>query len=95
MTKKQEPSPKQKKEFAKGFWWGRREHNLEKYTTWLLLLGFILLVVGLLTERLFWQLFAVPVFGLALVFRVFAGFAHRMEKRYMDLLRFGRWKKKK
>ena len=95
MTKKKEPSPKQKKEFAKGFWWGRREHNLEKYTTWLLLLGFILLVIGLLTKRWVWQLMATPVFGLALVFRVLAGFAHRMEKHFMDKLRFGRWRKKK
>lgn len=95
MTKKQEPSPKQKKEFTKGFWWGRREHNLEKYTTWLLLLGFVLLVLGLLSKRWFWQLIATPVFGLALVFRVLAGFAHRREKHYMDKLRFGKWRKKK
>ena len=94
MTKKQQPSSKQKKQFVKGFWWGRREHNLERYTTWLLLLGFILLVIGLLTERWFWQLIAAPVFGLALVFRVLAGFAHRMEKKYMRYLRFGAWKKK-
>ena len=95
MKKKQEPSPKQKKEFAKGFWWGHREHNFEKYTTCLLLLGFTLLVAGLITERRFWQFIAAPVFGLALVFRVLAGFAHRMEKHFMDKLRFGRWKNKK
>ena len=95
MTKKQEPSPKQKKEFTKGFKWGHREHNLERYTTWLLLLGFMLLVIGLLTKRWVWQFIAAPVFGLALVFRVLAGFAHRMEKKYNDALRYGRWRKKK
>ena len=95
MIKKQEPSPKQKKEFAKGFWWGHREHNFEKNTTYLLLLGFMLLVIGLLTKRWIWQFIAAPVFGLALVFRVLAGFAHRMEKKYNDTLRYGRWRKKK
>ena len=95
MTKKQEPSLKQKREFAKGFKWGHREHNFEKCTTWLLFLGFILLVIGLLTKRWVWQFVAVPVFGLALIFRVLAGFAHRMEKHFMDKLRFGNWRKKK
>ena len=96
MTKqKSKPTKEQRKKFRRGFWWGRREHNLEKYTTWLLLLGFMLLVTGLLTKRWVWQFIAAPVFGLALVFRVLAGFAHRMEKHFMDKLRFGKWKKKK
>jgi len=39
------------------------------------------------------ELIMTPFLGLALIFRGWAGFAHRMEKHYNDKLRYGRWKK--
>lgn len=92
--KKKEPSKSQKKRFTKGFFWGRIEHRLETYTTLLLLIGVILQVIGLLERKWIWILTAASFFGIALIFRFFAGISHKIEKFYMDTLRFGRWKKK-
>ena len=91
---KKEPSKSQKKRFTKGFWWGKLEHRLETYTTFLLLIGTILQVIGLLERKWIWILTATGFFGVALIFRVCAGISHKIEKFYMDGLRFGRWKKK-
>jgi len=93
MTKRIEPTKRQKLQFAKGFWWGRREHNFERYTTYFLVIGFLFLVAGLLGRRI-WQLVSIPMLVLALLFKMLAGFAHRMEKHYNDKLRYGRWKKR-
>ena len=91
---KKEPSKSQKKKFVKGFWWGKLEHRLETYTTFLLLIGVMLQVIGLFTRIWIWILIASGFFGIALVFRFFAGISHKVEKFYMDKLRFGKWKKK-
>ena len=91
--KKAEPTKQQKRQFAKGFWWGKQEHRFEHYTTYFLVVGFLLHITGLLTKRWVLELITMPFFGLALIFRGLAGFAHRMEKHYNDKLRYGRWKK--
>ena len=93
--KKEEPSKAQKRKFVKGFFWGKIEHKLEGYTTILLLIGVILQIVGLATRKWSWLLFAFVLFILALLFRVGAGIAHRIEKFYMDKLRFGKWRNQK
>lgn len=93
MSKKQEPSKVQKRKFTKGFFWGRIEHRLETYTTYSLLFGIILQIIGLLERTWIWILAASGVFGVSLVLRVCAGTAHKIEKHYMDKLRFGKWKK--
>ena len=82
-----------KKRFTKGFWWGKVEHKLEKITTIFLLISVLLSLVGIV-ERRWWYIFAALAFnGVSLLFRVSAGLAHRIEKHYMDKLRFGSWKK--
>ena len=91
--RKIEPTKQQKRQFAKGFWWGRQEHRFERYTTYFLIIGFLFHAVGLLTKRWIWELIMTPFLGLALIFRGLAGFAHKMEKHYNDKLRYGRWKK--
>ena len=91
--KKKEPTKEQKRQFTKGFWWGRQEHRFERYTTYFLLVGFLFHVAGLLTKRWVLELVMTPFLGLALIFRGLAGFAHRMEKHYNDKLRYGRWRK--
>ena len=93
MIIKKEPSKKQKKQFTKGFFWGKIEHRLEGYTTFLLLIGVMLQIAGLFTKKWLWLLIAFILFILALFFRVGAGVAHKIEKKYMDKLRFGKWKK--
>ena len=91
---KKEPSKSQKKRFTKGFFWGKLEHRLESYTTFLLLIGVILQIIGLLERKWIWIVTATGFFGVSLIFRFFAGVSHKIEKFYMDKLRFGRWKKK-
>ncbi len=91
--KKQEPTKAQKKKFTKGFWWGKQEHRLETYTTYTLLIGILLQITGLLTRKWIWTLIATIFFCIAFVFRFFAGIAHKIEKYYMDKLRFGKWRK--
>ena len=59
------------------------------------LLGVILQFIGLLMKVWIWILIATVFFGVALVLRVGAGIAHKIEKYYMDKLRFGRWRKNK
>ena len=91
----QQPSKSQKRKFTKGFFWGRIEHKFETYTTYSLLLGVIIQLIGLLARVWIWILVATVFFGVALVLRVGAGIAHKIEKFYMDKLRFGKWRKKK
>lgn len=91
--KRQEPTKGQKKKFTKGFWWGRQEHKLETYTTYTLLIGVFLQITGLVTRKWIWILIASGFFNIALFFRFFAGISHKIEKKYMDKLRFGKWKK--
>ena len=93
-NKKQEPTKAQKKQFTKGFKWGRIEHKLETYTTYTLLIGILIQIVGILSKVWFIIFVASGFFGIAFVFRFFAGTAHKLEKHYMDTLRFGKWKKK-
>lgn len=95
MTERKEPSKAQKKQFTKGFWWGRREHTLETYTTYTLLLGFLLQIAAIWIRNWSYCVIATGFFGIALVFRIGAGIAHKIEKFYMDKLRFGKWKNKK
>ena len=95
MNRKEEPSKSQKRKFTKGFWWGKLEHCLESYTTFLLLIGVILQIIGLLERKWIWVLTATGFFGIALVFRVCAGIAHKVERHYMRYLRFGAWKREK
>ena len=92
--KKQEPTKAQKKKFTKGFFWGKIEHKLETYTTYTLLIGVFLQITGLVTRKWIWILIAAGIFGISLVFRFFAGISHKIEKFYMDKLRFGKWKNK-
>ena len=92
--KKQEPTKAQKKQFTKGFKWGKIEHKLETYTTYTLLIGILIQIVGILSKMWFIIFVASGFFGIAFVFRFFAGTAHKLEKHYMDKLRFGKWKKK-
>lgn len=82
-----------RKKFKKGFFWGRIEHRLETYTTYILLIGLLFQITGLLTKKWIWTLVATGFFGIALIFRFFAGISHKFEKHYMDKLRFGRFKK--
>ena len=95
LVKKKEPSKAQKRKFTKGFWWGRVEHRLETYTTYILLIGILLQIIGLLERKWIWILTASGFFGIALILRFFAGISHKIEKHYMDLLRFGKWRKNK
>ena len=90
-----QPSKSQKRRFTKGFFWGRIEHKLETYTTCSLLLGVILQFIGLLMRVWIWILVATVFFGVALILRVGAGIAHKIEKHYMRYLRFGAWKREK
>lgn len=94
MLKKQETTKAQKKQFTKGFKWGKREHKLETYTTYTLLLGLVIQLIAIATRV--WEIVfgATAFFFGAFVFRFFAGISHKLEKRYMDTLRFGKWKKK-
>jgi len=94
-NEKQEPSKKQKKQFAKGFKWGKREHILETYTTYALFIGILFQISGILTRKWVLVLVASVLFGIALVFRFLAGLAHKMEKHYNDKLRYGKWKDQK
>ena len=84
---------KQRDKFKRGFFWGRIEHKAERLCTYTLLVGLLFQIAGLLTKIWLWNLIASVFFGLALVFRVSAGIAHRLEKYYMKNLRFGVWKK--
>ena len=95
VEKKSEPSKAQKRQFVKGFKWGRIEHKLETYTTYTLLVGILIQIAGILTKIWFVIFVASGFFGIAFVFRFFAGTAHKIEKHYMDKLRFGKWKHKK
>jgi uncharacterized membrane protein HdeD (DUF308 family) len=94
-------SRKHRKEYAKGFKWGRREHKAEERTTKLLIIGFIALAIYIAASiytpnlELIWIVYAATaVFLLALVFRLVAAFAHKREKHYMDKLRFRGLRKK-
>ena len=88
------PDKQTKLKFKKGFWWGKLEHKLETYTTALLFAGLLLQAFYFLTDAGFYVIASTILFVLAAIFRVFAGIAHKVEKHYMDTLRFGRWKKK-
>jgi len=93
IKKKQEPTKAQKKQFTKGFKWGKIEHKLETYTTQTLFIGIVFQAIGLTTRKWSFVFVASVLFGIAFVFRFFAGTAHKLEKHYMDKLRFGKWKK--
>ena len=93
IKKKRKPTKAQKKQFTKGFKWGKTEHKLETYTTYILLVGILIQIAGILTKIWFVIFVATGFFGIAFVFRFFAGTAHKLEKHYMDTLRFGKWKK--
>ena len=103
--KKLEPSKKQKAQFVKGFWWGKKEHLFEKYTTKLLIMGLVAQFLGLFymlfleSKELTVSVISIGIgygfFVLALATRGIAGFAHKREKFYNDKLRYGRWKKNK
>lgn len=95
MTERKVPSKAQKKQFTKGFKYGRIEHRLESWTTIVLLLGFLLQIAAIWIRDWTYCVIATGFFGIALVFRVGAGIAHKIEKFYMDKLRFGKWKNKK
>ena len=95
MTERKVPSKAQKKQFTKGFKYGRIEHRLESWTTIVLLLGFLLQIAAIWIRNWTYCVIATGFFGIALVFRVGAGIAHKIEKFYMDKLRFGKWKNKK
>lgn len=95
MTERKEPSKSQKRQFVKGFWWGRREHNLETYTTYTLLLGFFIQIAAIWSRKWSYCVIAVVLFGIALIFRIGAGISHKIERHYMRYLRFGGWKKNK
>ena len=88
-------SKKHRKKYARGFKWGRIEHNAEARTTRLLIVGFVILacyiaaIVYVPWLNLTWAVcLAAVVFLLALIFRLVAAFAHKREKHYMDKLRF-------
>jgi len=87
--------PKIKKQFAKGFFWGKIEHKLESYTTLFLLVGLLFHLAGIISRKWILVIVAVGFFLISLVFRVCAGISHKLEKHFMDSLRFGKWKKKK
>ena len=89
---KKEPTRTQKRQFKKGFFWGRIEHRLETYTTYTLLIGILFLVGALIINERLCAYIATGFFVMALIFRFFAGISHRLEKHYMDKLRFGRWR---
>jgi len=72
--KRAEPTREQKRQFAKGFWWGKQEHRFERYTTYFLIVGFLLYIGGLLTKRWMLELITMPFFGLTLIFRGFSWF---------------------
>lgn len=96
MTKQKiTPSKKQRDKFKRGFFWGRLEHKFESWTTILLFLGVVFQVLGLLSRKWIYSIIASGFFILALVFRFFAGIFHKVEKHYMDKLRFGKWRNKK
>lgn len=86
--------PKIKKQFRKGFFWGKIEHKLESYTTLFLLVGLLLQIAGIFERNWILIILASGFFVVSFVFRVGAGIAHKLEKHFMDSLRFGKWKKK-
>jgi len=88
-------SRKHRKQYARGFRWGRIEHNAEAGTTRLLIMGFVILASYIAASiyvpwlDLIWAIYvAAVIFLLALIFRLVAAFAHGREKYYMDKLRF-------
>ena len=94
-TMKQELTKVQKKKFKKGFFWGKIEHKLETYTTYTLVIGLIVQIIGLIERKYFFILIGLSLFLISLIFRIFAGISHKLEKHYMKYLRFGAWKKQK
>lgn len=95
MKKKEEPTKEQKRRFTKGFKYGKIEHKLETYTTYTLLLGVLIQIAAIWSRKWTYCIIAASFFGVALVFRFFAGIAHKLEKHFMGSLRFGKWKKEK
>ena len=81
-----------KKRFTKGFWWGKVEHKLEKITTAFLLISLLFLLIGAVERKWVYVLAAIVFNTASLLFRVLAGISHRIEKHYMDKLRFGKWR---
>lgn len=86
-----------KKRYAIGFKWGKLEHKFEILTTKWLVLGIILLGIGIYLEYwTYWRqtkyvlYIAFIVFLFCWIFRLISAFCHKMEKAYMDRLRFKR-----
>jgi hypothetical protein len=76
-----------RKQYVKGFAWGKREHRFEGWMTKLLLLAMFGMGVSLLIH---WDLLRAIVLGLltiVLMLRLMTAFAHGREKHYMDSLR--------
>ena len=76
--------------YAEGFKWGKREHRWESNTRLLLLVGTVLLLVYIFLGIPYLHYVACAVLILAVVFSWMALAAHRVEKAYMDKLRFKR-----
>lgn len=82
-----------RRQYVKGFAWGKREHSFESWMTKFLLIAIAGVGISLLIS---WDWIRVMVLGLlaiVLVFRLLTAFAHGREKHYMDSLRA--WSKKR
>ena len=95
MKKKEEPTKEQKKRFTKAFKYGKIEHKLETWTTYILLLGVLIQIIAIWSRKWTYCIVAAGFFGVALIFRVGAGISHKIEKHYMRYLRFGHWRREK
>lgn len=71
-----------KKAYTKGFLWGKREHDYESFTNWMLALTIISFAVSILV--LSWSLIKASFILLIITFLVHltARFCHTREKKY-------------
>lgn len=79
-----------REQYAEGFKWGRLEHKSEKACTVLLVIAFFVLLIHLYIQHVVVEYIAVGILLMALISRLIASVAHKMEKHYMDKLRFKR-----
>ena len=79
-----------REQYAKGFKYGRIEHKAEETCTVLLIIALIALVSHLYINLIVVEYIAVGILVMALICRIVASVAHKMEKHYMDSLRFKR-----
>lgn len=78
-----------REQYAKGFKWGKLEHKSESACTVFLVIAFITLIAHLYINVVVVEYIAIGILVMALICRLIASIAHKLEKHYMDNLRFG------